>query len=272
MTDRLLPTHDPGALDVALQVCQRLQPDHIVWPGDNLDFAELSTKFPRPPDMWNTTQAALISCAWWLGQFRSACPNARIHWLNGNHEARLLRLLRERAPVLETLGDVDDGNAALDLARLMHFDRLQVEDCGPYPDGELWLLGDQMRYHHGTKVGAKGGQTATRVLADAVASEAFGHVHRLEMACRTIHGPRGPKTLTALSPGCLCSVTGETPGVSTRPDWQQGVAVTSWRAEEQLLSHELVRIEQGKAVLRGEMLTGRSRAAELRSATGLRVT
>ncbi len=265
---KLMPTHDPLAMDLALQVCEKLQPDYIIFPGDNLDLAELSTKFPRAPGLWDTTQSALIECAWWLGQFRAACPNAQIYWLNGNHEGRLARLLRERAPVLETLADVHDGNMALDLGKLMHFEQLGVIDVGPYPDGELWLFDGMMRYHHGTKVGAKGGQTATKVLADATSSEAFGHVHRLEMASRTVHGAHGPRVLTALSPGCLCSVTGATPGVTSRPDWQQGVAITT--SEDGRLDHELIRFDSGVGRLRGELLKARDRGDALARATRLR--
>jgi hypothetical protein len=271
MHHRLQPTHDPLALDVALQVCEKLQPDHVIFPGDNLDLAELSTKFPRAPSLWDTTQSALIECAWWLAQFRLACPNAQIWWLNGNHEGRLIRLLRERAPVLETLADVQDGNAALDLGRLMHFDKIGVKDVGPYPEGELWLFDGAMRYHHGTTVGARGGLSVSKVLGVASTSEAFGHVHRLELASRTVHGAEGARVLTALTPGCLCSVTGDTPGVSSRPDWQQGVAVTTWDRETGDLAHELVRIDKGRARLRGDLLVGREHGDALARATGLRV-
>jgi hypothetical protein len=268
---RLLPTHDRKAMDLALQVCEQLQPDHIIFPGDNLDLAELSTKFPRAPGLWDTTQSALIECAWWLREFRNACPGSRIHWLNGNHEERLVRLLRERAPILETLADVEDGNAALDLGRLMHFAKLGVEDVGPYPEAELWLFDGQMRYHHGTTVKAKGGQTVSAVLAGATASEAFGHIHRQERAQKTIHGPLGPRVVDAISPGCLCSVTGDTPGVSSRPDWQQGVLVTTNYKDTSLLDHELVSIERGRCAFRGTVLLARDVKDVLAEATGLRM-
>jgi len=271
MHQQLLPTHDRKAMDLALQVCENLQPDYVIWPGDNLDLAELSTKFPRAPGLWDTTQSALIECTWWLKAFRQACPNAHIYWLNGNHEGRLVRLLRERAPILETLADVEDGNKALNLGRLMHFDKLGVEDVGPYPEGELWLFDGQMRYHHGTKVRPKGGQTVASVLPGAVASEAFGHIHRLERAQKTIHGPLGPRVVDALTPGCLCSVTGDTPGASPRPDWQQGVLVTTKYADAALLDHELVSIERGRCAFRGEVLLARDVEDALQEATGLRV-
>lgn len=269
---RLTATHDPDAIDVFLQVCERLQPDHIVLGGDNLDLPELSTKYPRPPGMWDTTQAALVAMAYYLGRMRTACPNARIHWLDGNHEERLTRLVRERAPILETLADVDTDEPALDLGRLMHFDRAGVEYVGGYPSGILYLFDDLMCWIHGTQIGGKGGQTVTKLLATAThASVQQGHVHRLEYGYKTIHTASGPVVIGAGSSGCLCDVEGKTPGVSARPDWQQGVLVNTYYPDRKYIATEPVLIRRGFAVFRGEPLTAGHDAEAMRRATGLKV-
>jgi hypothetical protein len=153
----LLPMHDMGACDAVTQVAAAMQPDDIVLLGDMLDLAEWSTRFPRPMALLDTSQAALYALHYWLAELRAACPSARIVYLEGNHEARIGRLLVERAAHVEGLRAVGDDRAALSLARLLALDQLGIEYVEPY--GEAAYLSPRVRLTHGDKVRSGGGAT-----------------------------------------------------------------------------------------------------------------
>lgn len=82
----LVSIHDREAMNVALQIAQYLNPDRLVFLGDNLDLAEMSLKYSVSPDMYFTTQASLVELSWWLSKFRSINNNTKIDYLEGNHE------------------------------------------------------------------------------------------------------------------------------------------------------------------------------------------
>jgi UDP-2,3-diacylglucosamine pyrophosphatase LpxH len=66
-----------------------VQPDTVVINGDWLDMSEWSDKFAREPGFFFTTQPALFECHYWLQKLRRTLPNARIVYIEGNHEIRL---------------------------------------------------------------------------------------------------------------------------------------------------------------------------------------
>ena len=82
-TGELVPFHDRRALSIALQLVTELQPDILILQGDWIDFAEWSDKFIRSPDMYNTTQPALVEGAWFIGQLCLASPKTKIYFLRG---------------------------------------------------------------------------------------------------------------------------------------------------------------------------------------------
>jgi len=221
----LEPIHDRKAMDLAWTICEQTQPDKIILLGDMLDLAEMSTKYPRPADLINTSQPAILEMAWWCRRLRETCPNSEILYVEGNHEARLERLIIEKAGSAEGLRGAGDDRAALSVARLLGLDALDIDYLGPF-GADQWLWKESktpVRIHHGGIVRSKGGQTVSAQLAKYHRSIIGGHVHRVEVAWATDHGPDGQRQRFALSPGCLCRVDGAVPGVTTRPDWQQGI-------------------------------------------------
>ena len=265
--DELDPLHDRRAWDVAIQVAQRLKPSVIVLLGDMLDLAPWSTKYPRGSNLSNTTQPALAELHWWLGQLRMASPAARILYLEGNHEIRIAKALKALLREADGIRPVDDpdGPAALSVARLLALDALDIEYLGPY-DSEHWLWG-AIRVHHGEIARRRGGATVAEVVRDATHHEIIGHIHRLELACRTTHGPDGERMLWALSPGTIARVDGIVPAASSRVDWQQGLAIVE-RTDDGLIVPSLLPIQGGRTVLHREIIEGRDRLDDLRGATG----
>lgn len=261
---RLVALHDRRACDLVVQVAGRLQPDRIVLLGDMMDLAEWSTRYPRPADLRDTTQPTLAEVHAWLASIRQACPGAVIEYVEGNHEERIRRALVESSSPAAGLTAVGDAEPVLSVARLLALDSLGIDYIGPY--GADYYLHDAVRITHGDKVRSGGGATAKAVISEATHSTWYGHVHRVELVHRTLHGPDGPRTIHAASPGCLCRIDGGVPGVTARPDWQQGLGVLWWDGERE---HAEVRaIHDGRMIWDGVALVGEDRGDEYARATG----
>lgn len=253
---RLLPLHDWAALDVALQLAQILDPEVVQLLGDNLDLAPFG-KYDVTNDLRETTRPTLLSMHAYLRRLRSAAPSADVDYQGGNHDRRsesaLHRAGLEEAQGLAPATDDDGSPGALHFARLLGLDELGItyRDYG----GERWLW-NAIRIHHGELVRNGGGKTVAAAIGQAHYSEVFGHIHRAEIAHRTVHGPRGRRTIAAASPGCLCHVDGRVPGVNARPDWQQGIGIAWWDEGRQQEHIEVLPIHDGVLVWRGQRIEG----------------
>lgn len=229
-TGHLTPFHDRRAMNIAWAITQHVQPDRIVLLGDNLDLPEFSDKFIKSPEFYFTTQAAVAELAWWLAQMRQGSPDAQIDYIEGNHDFRFLKTTINHNVASYDLRAADDleGPALLSIERLLGLQGLNIQYHGPYPTGEVWL-NDNLRFHHGDKVRSKSGQTVKVVAEDLRHSEGQGHIHRIEMASKTVWGRKGPKIYVAFSPGTLASIDpGIVPAAGYRQNWQQGLAVVEY--------------------------------------------
>lgn len=256
----LVAIHDEAAMAVALAIAKDLQPARIVFHGDNADFAEMS-RFRLSPAFAQTVQATIDRCTLLAAEYREACPNAEIDWLEGNHEARLSFYIIDNAKAAFGLrrGREPKGWPVLSLPHLCHFDESQVSYVSGYPANEVWL-NDNFRVIHGHKVKSNG-STAHSYLDDARVSTAFGHVHRRELGQRTRHTRNGPRTVTSVSFGCLARIDGVVPStkggmdvhgqpVRTTEDWQQGVGIVRFQPGDGLHAVEHVEILNGWAMWR----------------------
>jgi hypothetical protein len=226
-TGELMPFHDREALAVAVQMVQHLQPRVILLMGDWIDLAEWSDKFVRSPDMYNTTQPALIEGAWFIAQLRAASPNSKIHFLEGNHEKRVVTAINKQVPFAYGITQPGSGIPLLSIQNMLGLDKLGVEYTGNYPNGEVWLSSN-LRAIHGNVVRAKQGATAAAILDDSTVTTLFGHVHRQELVSKTLFNSRGPRVISAFTPGCLCRIDGVVPAVKANMNWQQGIGIVTY--------------------------------------------
>jgi len=248
------PLHDVRACDVALQTAELLQPDEIVLLGDMLDLAPWSS-YAQEPELKYTTQPAIEALAAWLGGLRKACPSAKITYLEGNHEHRIIKKLNDVHDEASTLRGPDSDLPLLSIPYLLSLSSLDIDYVGPY-GASYWLWG--VRIHHGNVVRARGGDTAGAMLARATHSQIVGHIHRREVASRRIRTEHGPQTVTALSPGCLCRVDGAVPHKQgAEVDWQQGMALV-YRHETRAQSVQLVPINDGVAYVHGHKIESKN--------------
>lgn len=256
------PYHDREAIDIALQILAATKPEYVILLGDNLDFQPLSLRWPSPPNAMQTTSIALAEYRWLLWRIRQVCPKSKIVYMYGNHEDRLRKYLDERAGELQGLLQAN-GQQMLSLRNILDLDNLHVTTVD-YPQ-PYWLWG-RVEIEHGRTVRRGGGATAATVASQREHSVIYGHIHRQEVAHRSVDTPMGKREYVTGSPGCLCRVDGTVPGVD-RPDWQQGVGVLS--LVDDMNEHlELIRIQKGRAFYGSQMLVGQDYVTEMVAKTG----
>jgi len=256
----LTPLHNEAACSVAVGVAQMIQPEEIILLGDMLDLAGFSTHRKHPRAKY-TTNFALRALHVWLRQLREACPNARITYLEGNHEERINRVLTDTIDEMVGVRPVGEEREAVSLPRLLALDKLHVDYIGPY--GEDYWLWDRVRIHHGHVVGGGSGKTVSKIVNSALYDEIVGHIHRREWVAKKIRVPKGFRTVEVLSPGCLCWTDGRVPAQSGRKgeNWQNGLVLaqrlSSWT------TFDMIKIRKGECVVWGQLFRAPERVGPI---------
>lgn len=93
---------DPFYLRVLIDTAERVQPDVISLVGDIFDLPEFG-KYGVDPREWDVVGRIKFAHEKILGPLRDACPDAQIDFIEGNHEARLLRQLADATPALRAV-------------------------------------------------------------------------------------------------------------------------------------------------------------------------
>ena len=255
-TSELIPFHDRGVLDIALQIAQDQAMDDIYFIGDCLDLSMWSTKYTPEPEFYWTTMPAFIEWSWWLYQFRQAAPNARINQHEGNHDKRMpdaiLAYMKE-AYQLKAVNELELP-PALSVPKLLALHELHVNYIGNYPDDMYWV-NRNVAVEHGNTVRGGAGDTAKAVVNKTTYTTIFGHIHRREMVSRRISIRDGYANQTAFCPGCACHVDGRVPGSSMKDNWQNGFAVLEYTEESENIIP--IAVNDGAAVYNGKVYRGR---------------
>lgn len=259
----LEPTHDESAIDISLSIIRDTKPDLVVMVGDNLDLPEFG-KYRLSSAYALTTQASIDRATTLCAQIRAASPFARIIWLSGNHEERLVNYVLDNAKSAFALkrGNTPDSWPVLSIPYLCRFDDFGVEFVPGYPAGQFWI-NQKLRVIHGTKVRSNG-STAHAYLSTEKTSVLYGHIHRREWAERSRSDWDGPKTVMAASPGTLARCDGTVPStkggldLDGRPmtvveDWQQGIGVVSYEENDGQFWYEQIPFHNGAAFFRGKL-------------------
>ena len=255
-TGVLDPFHDRKALDCVLQVAELEKPDTIIYLGDMLDLPEWSDKFLVSPEFFFTTQPAINELHWWTKEFRQHCD--KMIYIEGNHELRMSKAIARNIIAAYNLKPANEPKKIqMTISTLLALDDLDVEYCGPYPAGEYWL-NDNLRVSHGTIARKGNADTVKAILAQARNSEIVGHIHRHEMAQKTVHPRKGIRTYVAYSPGTIARIEPNiVPAFSARNDWQQGFAIVNYQDKNGLFQIVPHSIHNGVTLYNGEVLKAR---------------
>lgn len=247
-----LPTHDPKALDIALQVIKDVQPDKVVCNGDNLDFPTLG-RFAQEAALFGTLNATLNHMHQFLATIRATSPKSEIIYIAGNHEERLRKFLMQNAPELNEIRVAGKGPRVNSVPFLLNLAEINVQYISGYPAGKYWLT-DDLKVIHGYAARKRGGMTAAAYLAEEDTSTIYGHIHRREYAERT-HGSRNSgRFVVAASFGCLADIQGGVPsyhsgiGEEGQPerhveDWAQGLGYVEISKKSGKFALQQIRIE-----------------------------
>jgi UDP-2,3-diacylglucosamine pyrophosphatase LpxH len=234
--DAQIPFHDEHAVAMAHLAVRELMPDNIVVLGDMMDFPAQGS-FDVHPNNNGRLQEQLDRNHIMLAQFRADAPDAKIHYIPGNHEFRLQRDIIKRNA--ELLG-IKRSNAAeelgvLTLDFLLRMKELEIEQAEQYPNGQVWLE-DHLVAIHGT-VAKQSTSTAIEYLKkDPHTSVVHGHTHRAEIQWRTTPVRNGYVQRWGMSPGTIADITGSVPSygssinehglISSRVEnWQQAIGI-----------------------------------------------
>lgn len=107
--DIQFPYHDAVALKKIISVASDAQPDTIVQIGDGVDFPQVSQWSKGTAGEYATTLQEHIDGyrADVLIPLREAAPQAKIVWLEGNHDLRLREFVRKYAAPLGVLRNLE---------------------------------------------------------------------------------------------------------------------------------------------------------------------
>jgi hypothetical protein len=259
------PFHDDQAIDIAMQILSAVDEEHgvdiVINLGDTLDLP-MYGKYMQEDSFANSINETLRAGHTFFAAQRALAPNARVVYLEGNHDCRLEKYIREKAPAARNIRRVDETeHPALSLPNLLAFDDIKVEYIGGYPAGYIYL-NENLMAMHGDKARSNGSTAYQYINANPHITTLFGHSHRFELAYKTHSTMNGPKRNGAFSPGCLCRVDGAVPSVKgginleEKPvrqfeNWQQGMGLV-WYKESGEFTIEPIHIINGWAVYAGQ--------------------
>ena len=225
--DHHFPYHDTFCVNESLRVVRRDQPGTIHLLGDVADCYAVS-RHRRDPARVLKFQDEIDQTRDYLKRLRKAAPRARIVYLAGNHEDRLIKFLCDKAPELKNL-------RALTLGSLLGLALLNIEwieSSAPYQIGDWWFThGDAVRKHAAYTARAKMEQVGANVI--------IGHTHRMGLSCATTW----TGTTVGIENGCLCSLDCEY--VQGTPNWQQGFHLLHWDRKAKTFRPEPCLIRKG---------------------------
>ena len=200
---------DPEALEAALAFVRYYRPVRIFCLGDHVDFASIS-RFDKPPSDIARIGEDLEACTRFMTDIRESAPNARIHYLKGNHEARFGRFLWKHQEVAALF-----NAQGMDLPHLLKLGDLNIE----WEESGALEVTPALIVKHGHVVRQRSGYTATGELERNGVSGISGHTHRLGQVYKRSRAG----VMTWVESGCLCKYDPDYMEGQVS-DWQQGLS------------------------------------------------
>jgi hypothetical protein len=221
--------HDEKAIDVALQLVEKIQPSRIVILGDFLDLPNFS-KYPQTPEFAQTTNASIEYGHRLLRTMREMLPDSKLVLIEGNHDKRLGDAVKRNFMEAYGIRRAGESLPVLSVPYLLALDDLGVEYVGGYPAGRYFINPNLMAIHgeFHTK-----GAVAKKLTEHEGISTIQGHNHRFEAYARTTRTYNGARQTYAYSAGTLSRIDGFVPSVhggtqngvphTNHEDWQQAI-------------------------------------------------
>lgn len=230
--DAHYPYQDPASIKIVMKMVATFKPDNVIMAGDMLDCATLSRFTIDPPE-----PAAFKSDVEELCGFISDIQEySTVHYVQGNHESRLSKVINDKMPELYGMLDMQSIiNSNLDT---------DIEYTYNVPAESMIVWNDDLLIGHFNKTSQNCCYTVKLLIDRFKTNICQAHTHRLGEY--RVRGQRG--TLRGWESGCLCDLN---PSYALIPNWQNGFLVyerlgNSWNIET-------VPIDDGKAMYRGKV-------------------
>lgn len=239
-------THFPFADKRALKVVQAIsvdqQPDLLCHMGDLLDCYTLS-RWDKNPERKETLQDEINAARLHLAEMRDLHPNARIVYLEGNHEDRLRRILWNLEGPAAVLSQLTAFKRAITWPALLGLAELHIEFV-PYAEQARHSFLPKFILKHGTVVRNQSAYTASGEWRKYGMSGASGHTHRIGAFYHRDHNGNH----VWLETGCTCRLD---PEYMVDPDWQQGAVTATFDTKTGAPDVNPIYIHDGNAMWRG---------------------
>lgn len=155
---------DPFFLRVLISTIGRIQPDNVVFGGDILDLPEFG-KYGVDPRDWDVVGRIKYAHEHIFAPIRAAAPEAQMDYIEGNHEARLLRHLADQSPAMRAvLSDLHGWT----VSKLFGLDEYEINYVAK-ADLAAWSKSDQ----------AKELKNNYKIFYDAFLVHHFPHARRM---------------------------------------------------------------------------------------------
>ncbi|MCK5342704.1 MAG: hypothetical protein KAR20_04830, partial [Candidatus Heimdallarchaeota archaeon] len=145
-------------------------------------------------------------------------------FLKGNHEKRFLDYIIKALPQawgIRKVTEIDQEYPTFSIPNLLGLRELGIKYVDDYPSGIFWQ--DDVAYLHGRFAKPSGGTVAKMLNEYPSHSTVCGHIHRTELAHKTIWGVNNAhKEIFSMSPGMLGRTGGAIPGSKKHENWQTG--------------------------------------------------
>lgn len=214
LNDIHFPYHDPVALKTAIDRAVEEKVDSILLNGDILDFYGLSSfdKNPSKPKM----KVELEQGRWFMEALRTTFPGIPIYYKIGNHENRLERWLKVKAPEW-----IDCDEFQIDT--LLQFGKYGIQKI----DSNTVIRKGNLSIIHGHEY--KGGGTiypARGLYMKTKSDTICGHFHRSSsFETRDINEQMHGCWVV----GCLCELNPEY--MPKGNDWKHGYAIVNFNGD-----------------------------------------
>lgn len=238
--DNHIPYQDVVCEKLLLGAIKRIKPDGIAVLGDLIDCYSVS-KFATNPNRITQIRDDIRQGEEFLDKVRNLCPDAKIWFLEGNHEERLRKYIWTKAPELS-------GFEELELVNLLKLKEKDIkyfqQPVKEYTDKRNTPhLGDLYLYH-GSVIRKHAGYSARAMYEAYGVSLICGHTHR--DGKYTIRTERGH--FAAWENYCLCKLN---PRYMKMANWTQGFSVVTVIGKRPYV--EQIPIINGKYIYGGKM-------------------
>lgn len=236
ISDVHCPFEDKQAYDIMLRVGEDFAPNEIVILGDFGDFHAVSSH-GATAGLKIELNEEIEYVKNKLADLRFRFPNAKIVFLEGNHEYRLARYILGNAPALE---------GAMTTESVLSLKELDIAFIPYGPDQKYQVLGSKLYARH-EPLG--GGQNMAKTTIDkGLCSMVFGHHHTIQEHRKVSFSG---KDYRAFTPGWLGDASSNAFSYrKMHAQWQHGFALVN-TDENGNFFHQIIHIMDGKTMFNG---------------------